>query len=471
MNRFLPKTLTGQLILLLVTVLLISQVMNLFLLVGERRVIARSSQYNMIIDRMVEEAGDLPTFDRTDLPLLIHEGHPGKGVYFLSTHNRSTHYEQANRQPAYEAQLLKQMSDVGLSPLTVMVVRRMLDGAPRPAPGSRPESMFRPNRTPDPGGPPAPGMEEIILSAEIEPGIWLNSMAPHYAIEKLTKRAAFATGLMLLFTIAAIVALSRYIVKPINDLSIAADQFGRGEMINPIQESGPRDVRTAARAFNSMQARLTRLIETQRTILRAVGHDLRTPITSLRIRAEDLPEKHGRSKFISTLDDLTVMTEEILSWAKDASAIEVPARINLSAMLASIADDYADQGRDVSFDEPDSPHIVSCRRVALRRAIGNLIDNALKYGERACISISRHNDLFLIYIDDDGPGIPADRLSSVFDPFVRLEASRSRDTGGIGLGLSIAQSIIEAHGGTLILTNLSSRGLRVTLSLPDPNPF
>ena len=232
-----------------------------------------------------------------------------------------------------------------------------------------------------------------------------------------------------------------------------------------MEEAGARDVKLAAQAFNNMQTRVTRMLDTQRTMLRAVGHDLRTPLTSLRIRAENIEDDVERGKVIATLNDMTVMTEEILSWAKDASGTEDLALVDLHALLESMTDNYQDQGHHVELRDFESM-VVKIRRISIKRAIQNPIDNALKFGHTATLSVERKGKLVLIHVDDVGLGVPREQQEEILKPFVRLEASRNKETGGTGLGLSIANSIAQIHGGTLAMSNREPKGLRVTLTLP-----
>ena len=201
-------------------------------------------------------------------------------------------------------------------------------------------------------------------------------------------------------------------------------------------------------------------------MLRAVGHDLRTPLTSLRIRAESIPPEHGQEQIIATLNDMQEMTEEILRWAKESSGLEEVSSVDIGTLLQSLADDYADVGEAVAFNSPDKPVIAEIRRVALRRAVQNLVDNALKYGQRADVSLHRDVDHVIILVDDEGPGIPPEKLDEITKPFVRLESSRSKHTGGLGLGLAIVQSVVLAHGGELSFENRQTGGLRARISLP-----
>ena len=332
---------------------------------------------------------------------------------------------------------------------------------PRPS-----NDVIRPARPPDRNGPPPPGLEEVILSAELEPGIWLNAQKTYYSAIAVSYRIAFFTGGIALLSSLIVWLFARRIARPLKHLAISADRLGRGRTSDKVVEQGPEDVRTAAAAFNQMQDRLTRLLETQRTMLRAVGHDLRTPLTSLRIRADSIPEEHGRDQIISTLDDMKEMTEEILRWARESSGLEAVSSVDIGTLLESLVDDYADLGEPVAYSGADALVISEVRRVALRRAVQNLIDNALKYGHSAKVSLSSQDAQVIIRVEDEGPGIPADKLEDIPKPFVRLEGSRSKDTGGLGLGLAIVQSVVLAHGGELIFKNLDTRGLSASIVLP-----
>lgn len=488
MRWLLPNSLSGQFILLIVVVLITTQVLNVYLLMGERQFIARSAHFDRVIDRMVEEARDLPAYTKRDLPLVLMEGGAPDGTIYISEQNRSETVQNRRANASFATELAERMTDAGVAVLatgasTASFANRSPPGPPSgrggaghppggpppPRGGPRPDRPreFRPSVPPHGDGRPGPGFEEVVLSAEIEPGVWLNAMAPYYASEAITSRALWTTVLTLLGATLAAIILARYIARPIRDLGAAAQALGRGETIEPLPPRGPKDIATATQAFNQMQERLTRIIDTQRATLRAVGHDLRTPLTGLRIRAEAVPDERDRAKIIASIDQLSAMTDEILSWSKDAAGVEALAPVDLAALLDSIAQDYADQGAAVTFQSQDGAFVLSCRRLGLRRALNNVIDNALKYGGNADLSLAREPDHLCITVIDDGPGIPEAKLDEVFAPFTRLEPSRNRETGGTGLGLSIAQSILIAQGGTLTLSNAPGRGLKVALCLPS----
>jgi len=200
-------------------------------------------------------------------------------------------------------------------------------------------------------------------------------------------------------------------------------------------------------------------------MLAAISHDLRTPITSLRLRAEFIDDDENREKMIEVLEEMAAMTEATLRFARDEAHAEKAENADLGAILEALAGDQQDLGHECSVDVEEKI-VLSCRPVALKRALRNLIENAIRYGDSVSITAARMANEVAIRISDKGPGIPEDRLKDVFEPFVRLEESRNEETGGIGLGLAITRSIIHAHGGTITLKNRPERGLEAEVRLP-----
>jgi signal transduction histidine kinase len=233
----------------------------------------------------------------------------------------------------------------------------------------------------------------------------------------------------------------------------------------PMTETGTVEMQRAARAFNRMQERLRRLIESRTQMLAALSHDLRTPLTLLRLRTEEVADADERDKMLATIGEMNEMIGSTLAFARDEVRAEPRRRVDVAALLTSVVDDMADAGLPVTM-QAAAPLIHDCQPGALKRAITNLLDNAVKYGKRAQAAIATVGTTIEVTIDDDGPGIPETELPRVFQPFYRIEDSRSRDTGGIGLGLAIAQSIVQAHGGELILANRPGGGLRACIKLP-----
>jgi signal transduction histidine kinase len=214
-----------------------------------------------------------------------------------------------------------------------------------------------------------------------------------------------------------------------------------------------------------MAGRLRRLIEDQRALLSAVGHDLRTPIASLRIRTELVKDPELQSRMLNSLSEMERLTEAALAAARGGESGEPTRPVDLPSLIEAVCDDLADTGSPVSFSTLPAARVEG-RASELRRALRNLIENAVRYGGTARVSMSLLRDQAAIAVDDDGPGIPDDKLGHVTKPFVRLEESRSTETGGHGLGLTIARAIAERHGGELLLANRAGGGLRAELTLP-----
>jgi len=272
--------------------------------------------------------------------------------------------------------------------------------------------------------------------------------------------------LVLLVTVALLAALAvRALTRPLAVLADAAGELGRDIRRPPLAETGPLEVRRAARAFNTMQDRLIRYIEDRDRILAAVSHDLKTPITRLRLRTELLDESPLREKFQADLDDMQRMAQTSLDFLRGGEDGEPIAALDLNALLESLQEDAEDAGREVRITGA-ARQSLPCRPLALKRCLTNLVDNALKYGQRAEIAVADGPARLKLIVRDHGPGIPAMELEKVFEPFYRLEGSRSRDTGGSGLGLGIARNIARAHGGELTLRNHPQGGLEAVLELP-----
>lgn len=305
----------------------------------------------------------------------------------------------------------------------------------------------------------------IVASARSADGMWLNAVAERPPVPPLGK-TFLASFLISAIAVAAVGALGvRVASKPLRQLAGAADRLGRGESFDPLPETGPRETRQANIAFNRMRERLDRYIRDRTAMLAAIAHDLRTPITSLRLRAEFIDDEEVKAKVLETLDEMQSMAEAVLAFARGDAATEPSRPTNMAALVESVVEDAAASGRDVRFE--DSPAaVVNGRPLALRRACANIVDNATFYGVRARARIEDARDEVRIVVEDEGPGIPETELERVFEPFVRLEGSRSRATGGAGLGLAIARSIFRAHGGDLKLQNRAEGGLLATGTLP-----
>ncbi|MDX0109388.1 HAMP domain-containing protein [Sinorhizobium meliloti] len=303
------------------------------------------------------------------------------------------------------------------------------------------------------------------LAVQLSDGRWLNSVYrktmpnPFWNTQSLVSLAVTATTLALIG-----VFVANRMARPMRRLAGAAEALGRGQSVEPLPETGPDDIRRTTEAFNRMQARLTRFVEDRTRMLAAISHDLRTPLTSLRLWAEFVTDSDAQQKMMATIEEIQTMTEAALAFAREEAVTEATRTVNLTALIESLCDDLADLGQNVTF--LDSPKITyRCRPDGLRRAVRNLIENAVRYGNEARVQLNETPSSVRIAIEDKGPGIPEADFERVFEPFFRLESSRNRETGGVGLGLSIARATVRHHGGDITLSRLKN-GLSATITLP-----
>ena len=309
----------------------------------------------------------------------------------------------------------------------------------------------------------------FTASVAMGDGRWLNvAVGPPPGAPPWGRTFLLAFVLSALAVAVVTVLMGRRISKPMQRLATAADRLGRGEEVGDLPEAGPLEMRSTVRAFNLMRERLDRFVRDRTAMLAAISHDLRTPITSLRLHTELVEDERTRAKIVAALDEMQRMTEETLAFIREDMRQEETRTVDLHALIDSVAADLADLGHEIAVPESAESGrvLVACRPVALRRAFRNLLENAAAYGVRATARIVRDDAGLRVVIEDEGPGIPEVDLERVFEPFVRLEASRSRDTGGTGLGLAIARTIVRGHGGDIRLENREGGGLRATIALP-----
>lgn len=315
---------------------------------------------------------------------------------------------------------------------------------------------------------PAPdgGPSRLRGAMRLADGSWVGFAAPAADLKPVPAHASLASlSAKALGIVLASALVVRWITKPLRRLARAAEAFGKGAAPVPLPEDGPREVREAARTFNAMQARIHRLIADRTQALAAVSHDLRTPIQRLRLRAGFLDDAEAQQAIDADLDEMEGMVESMLAYLRGETEGEEPRQADLAAMLRALCDDASDRGADVTYAGPDwAP--MPLRPLAMKRALANLVDNAAKYGGRARVTLSNVSGDAMVWIEDDGPGIPEAALETVFEPFKRLEASRNRGTGGTGLGLAIARQVVAGHGGTVSLANRPGGGLAATVRLP-----
>jgi signal transduction histidine kinase len=301
--------------------------------------------------------------------------------------------------------------------------------------------------------------------------VWLTISSPITAPEPW-RSPEFGEAFIVMTALGAIMIFwaVRQMMIPVRTLAEAAERLGRDVANAPdLPETGPTEIATASIAFNTMASRIRRFVEDRTFLITAIGHDLRTPITRLKLRAEYMDDDEQRAKMLADLDEMEAMVAATLAFGRDVATSEAVARIDLASLLRTVLDEAADGAPDqadaLAYDGPDHLPVLA-RPLSLKRAVMNLVANALKYGDAARVKLARTERSVQIDIDDNGPGIPAADAEAVFEPFRRLETSRNRETGGSGLGLSIARNIVRAHGGDILLRNLPGGGLRASVTLP-----
>ncbi len=456
LDRVLPQSLGGQLLVMLLLALAITQGLGLILLTDERNRAVRAALGLEAAGRAANVAlllDDAPAdlrpeiLQSADSPLVRFE----VGAFAQATHSGADaapflgQIRQILGQP--EREVLADIHALAMTPLP------MPDGMPA-AMHPMHEAMIAAHAEPI----------EMTLSIRLAGGDWLN-------VRTMFVRPGLQMSpqdLLPLFLMAVAVALvawgtARRVVGPMRALAVGADRLGRGLDANPLPLTGPSEVRDTTAAFNRMQDRLTRFVAERTHMLAALSHDLRSPLTAMRLRIEMLDETDDSIRLRALVEEMQAMVEATLQFARGVAKTEPAATVNLTEMLADLVNDV---GGDRATLAPSPPVPATIRPHALNRALRNLIDNAVRYGGTAEVNLTQERGFAVITVADKGPGLPEEQLEAVFEPFVRLEASRNRDTGGVGLGLAIARTIIQAHGGTIELHNRIGGGLNAVVRLP-----
>jgi signal transduction histidine kinase len=463
--RFLPQSLFGRLMLVLASGLIVAQLLSAAINLAERDTV------------LVRAMGMQPAQRIADVVRLLDSLSPAERARIVSILNVPPLVVSLDRAP------VSKESDSTSAAHAVMfaAVLRSALGDERPIrvtmTGAPPMWMHGPVRAADrfpmdgPYGPSGmhrfpPDGVSMLTQVRLQDGTWASFDA------QLSPAAAglpWRVLLTLAILLAAVLLLSyvavRWVTRPLNVLATAADELGRDINRPPLPESGPLEVSRAARAFNTMQTSLVRLIDERTRLLTAMSHDLKTPITRMRLRAELLENDSLREKFDKDLLEMESMITQTLEFMRGVTQREPEQPVNVMALLESLQADNEAMGRTVTMDGGVTRPFSAVPQL-LKRCISNLVDNATLYGQRAEIRVDEGLSELTIRIRDRGPGIPDAELEKVFEPFFRLEGSRSRETGGTGLGLSIARNIARAHGGDVHLRNHEDGGVEATLSLP-----
>lgn len=442
MTRWMPKSLAGQMVALLGLALLIAQLANFALILNEREKLSIAQNEAPALSSFARAARDFASADPAFRDAVVADASQ-RGARFAIGADRTI--AEPEREQALEARARKALADAGISTGEVHATRNHAADDHRPLRADR---------------------QTLRIEALTDDGRWLTArMSTPRRDPLLPYRLAGATLLLYLIVLGASVWIAMRIARPLRDLKRAADRFhGKAEPL-VVEERGSDDIRLAIAAFNAMNRRVVDLLDEKDHMLGAIGHDLRTPLASLRIRVESMDPQEDRDAAIAKIAEMTAMLEDILVLARSGRAREEARPTDLSALAETLVDECADLGQPVTF-APSPRAVAPVQADLLRRAVRNLIDNAVAYGGSAIVAVVDRGSSVAITIADKGPGIPAEELAKVLRPFYRVEGSRNRATGGSGLGLAIARNIAEQHGGTLVLEPGAEAGLVASIVLP-----
>jgi len=467
--RFAPRSLFGRLVLVLLGGLVVAQLLSFAIHMHER-------------GEALSQASGMQAAQRiADIVKLLEPLDPAERRRIVRVFSAPPLTISLDRGPLRTQEI--DTGDSARAALFGAMLRRFLGDGRTAAVAVRAGQAFPPAAFPKPGfmGPAghAPWMMPgAAMRFGAEPGISFVaqlSLSDGTLVTFDSRQSAEASGwpyrllLSLAVLFAAVIAVSlvavRWATRPLNALADAADELGRNLDRAPIPEKGPLEVARAARAFNTMQSRLARTIRERSATLAAMSHDLKTPVTRLRLRAELLEDGELKKKISQDVEEMEAMVLAALEFMRGGETAERVQPVDVTALLESLQGDAAVLGGQVTL-EGSTARPFEGRPQALKRCLGNLIDNALKYGKSATLSVEDATERLVIRVRDRGPGIPEGELERVFEPFYRIEGSRGRDTGGTGLGLSIARNVAQLHGGTLIVRNMEDGGLEAVLTLP-----
>jgi len=438
-----PRSLAGQMALLFGLALLIAQLANFALILNERQKLSLSQNQGPALTSLASVAADYAQAPPEFRPALI-EDNSRRGTRLATTAKSAI--AERERDAELEGRVGKALADAGTG-----------ISADRIRASSRPEAGARPQ---------PPGTQTLRVEIRQADGSWLAARLRTLRRDPwLGARLGAATILLYLLVLGASAWVASRIARPLRDLRHAADRFDGRSAPPDVAERGSDDVAHTIRAFNAMGARMAGLLGEKDVMLGAIGHDLRTPLASVRIRLEGMEPEDERAAAIATLDEMNRTLDNILTLARTGRTREGARPMDVTALAEALADDYADGGAAVTFIG-DAREVASVHPDLLRQALRNLIDNALKYGGSAVLSVVGRSDAVTLAVTDQGPGIPPGEMGRVTEPFYRVERSRNRATGGTGLGLAIARSIAEMHGGTLDLAANQPTGLNATITLP-----
>ncbi|MGQ0560188.1 MAG: ATP-binding protein [Sphingosinicella sp.] len=455
MRRLLPKSLIGQIALTMALALLIAQALNFTLIFTERQRTVRAQVESAALTRFVLFAQRVESFE------------PDERELFLPPETRRIRIWLSGQSPiaaaASDPQLTERLLDnAGVNGLELRDARGTVSELNAPAAvGGR-----SPVPPPDARAVDPRRLRALTLAAQLQDGSWVNARLVVPGPNRwLALRPALSTLLIYLIVLGALVLIARRLAQPLRELTGAAEAYrGRGEPPH-VEPRGPADVQRAIHAFNAMGERVRAMLDEKDRMLGAIGHDLRTPLASLRIRAESIEPESEQARMIATIEEMTAMLDDTLMLARSGRAGEPERVIDLRALADTVVEDFRALGREVELEASENVS-ATVRSGLLRRAIRNLVENGLNYAGATQVSVKRSDGEAMIEVSDRGPGIPPAELARMPEAFYRGEPSRSRETGGYGLGLALARAAAQAHGGRLELENRQGGGLVARLVVP-----
>lgn len=451
MNRLWPRSLSGQIALLVAIALFVAQAINFGMLLRERRAVRFAQVTVPAVTRMVDAAERL----RGDR---ITDPHAPRGIRSRAVRLRLANplEHRGPSDPEFETAVRNAFADAGLQVGRIETEVRLVnprDPALRRLDRGHAERLRRYGAT-------------LKVAAEVPGRGWLVLETPWPNTQQGLVWQLIAQTLILYgFVLLPVLWIGSRISKPLRALTKAAHAYRPGSAANIVEESGPGDVRAVIAAFNGMSVRVGGMLEEKDRMLGAIGHDLRTPLAALRVRIESVEDDADRARMAETIDEMNRTLEDILSLARLGRPSEPATPVDLAALVDAVVEDFRDLGAEVSFEETERQRVL-LRPTLMRRAIRNLIENAIKYAGGAEVRLLTDVARVRIEVADRGPGIPPEQIAAVFQPFTRLETSRNRETGGIGLGLALAQAIVGDAGGEITLRNREGGGLVATITLP-----
>lgn len=476
MARLLPRSLQGQVMLVLAVGLLVGQAISGILLYRAAEQRRDANAVNQIAlhlltaeERAAQRRAMREAFrEARERPVMPHEeDHIGPMRRMMRLERSGIEHTGTPpmlpgevRMPRFESALGEILAEQGMSPRSIQIVARRGNDDPLIAASPRLKRRLG----------DLDWRNKKVLVAGIERADGNGWTIVRHPLPDRPKGAArtilFQTLVIFAVLFVPLFLVLRRMTRPLAQLTARVGDFSlRPENAVRLEERGPQDMRRLIAAHNAMEARIAAMLDEKDVMLGAIGHDLKTPLAALRVRIESVPDGTQRARMAESIEDITRTLDDILELARIGRPGEAVEVTDLGALVASVVEEYEDLEKPV--EAGDLPRIaLPLRSTLLRRAIRNLIDNALRYGKRARVSVVQQQGWAVIRIEDEGPGIPAEQIAVMLEPFQRGEASRNRGTGGAGLGLTLARAIALQHRGELELANRPEGGLRADIRLP-----